>query len=377
MDTSNLIEKLNQNTGVILINIFIILAVVFMLWNYYYIKNLESKECKKINSLYPEMNGKISSIKKLNVDDNAPTNYTHNLRDYYIKTAYNACSSGDYQNNVVSTCVLRDLLKQGVRGFDFEIYSLNNEPVVATSIGKNYYVKETFNSVPFGEVLNIFKNFSYSTSGSPNPGDPIIIHLRMQTENQEVYTYMAKLFESMNSYLLGKKYSYENGGKNLGEVPLFELRNKMIIIVDKSNPSFMENKKFKEYVNMTSNSVFMRALSYTNSVKFTPDTSELKTYNKQNMTIVLPDPTNDPENPSGLLCRSLGCQMVAMRYQNNDASLKESIDYYNKYGHAFVLKPLDLRYIPVYIDKPPPPNPDFSYAPRKIEDPTGLYKFNI
>ena len=370
-------QKLMEEVGSTTINILLILAVIIMLWGHFYSKTLESRECKKVNLLYSEVNGKLSSIENIPVDEDAPNNYTHTLKDYYIKTAYNACSTGNYQNSVVSTCILKDIIKQGVRCLDFEIFSLNNKPVVSTSMDNSYFVKETYNYIPFADILNILTNLGTSTSTSPNPTDPIILHLRFNSANQAMYTSLANMFKSIDHYLLGKKYSFENHGKNLGNIPLLELRNKIIIIVDKSNTAFTENEAFKEYVNMTSHSVFMRALTYTNNVKYAPDAQELTTYNKQNMTIVLPDHLTNPENPSGLLSRALGCQLVAMRYQNPDSNLAENETFFNQNGHAYVLKPKKLRYIPVYINKPPPPNPNLSYAPRDIDDPTGLYKFEI
>jgi hypothetical protein len=373
-----LMEALNENFAAIIINILLIVAIVLMVWNYFYTINMEPKECKEIDKLYPSVNGKISSITtNQNSGTDATNNYTYTFKDYYIKTAYNACSLGQYSNNVVSTCVLKDLIKSGVRGFDFEIYSLNNAPIVSTSTGDSYFVKETFNSVKFADVLTTIQNFAYSASTSPNPNDPIVLHLRVKSNNQKMYTNMANMFEGMDDSMLGKKYSFENGGKNLGNVPLLDLVGKIVIIVDKSNPAFMENEGFKEYVNMTSNSVFMRTLKFTNGVKYTPDMDELKSYNKQNMSIVLPDDGANPDNPSGLLSRALGCQMVAMRYQSSDASLLEDTAFFDTTGHAFSLKPANLRYIPVTIPAPPPPNPALSYASRSLDDTSGLYSFKI
>ena len=54
----------------------------------------------------------------------AVPNFQYTLKDYYIKSAYNACSGGDYKNDYVDLCVMKDLLKQGVRGLDFEIFSI-------------------------------------------------------------------------------------------------------------------------------------------------------------------------------------------------------------------------------------------------------------
>jgi hypothetical protein len=127
----------------------------------------------------------------------------------------------------------------------------------------------------------------------------------------------------------------------------------------------MDNQNFYEYVNMTSNSMFMRALSYYD-VKFTPDMNELKEYNKKNMTIAMPDSGADPENPSGIICREMGCQLVAMRYQKFDANLQETLIFFDEAGSAFVLKPERLRYKEQTIPETPPNPPELSFSTRTI-----------
>ena len=74
---------------------------------------------------------------------------------------------------------------------------------------------------------------------------------------------------------------------------------------------------------------------------YEPD--QLENHNRSQMTIVLPDLTNNPDNPSAALARSYGCQMVAMRFQLPDGYLLENIKYFDEAKHAFVLKPVELR----------------------------------
>ena len=377
VNTQEIISALNDKKFTILSSVIIVIVIILFIFAYRWMKTLESEECKKIAKLYPELNGAIAPINNKKVSKNASNNFAYYLNEYYIKTAYNACSLGAYKNNAVSTCILKDILKQGVRGLDFCIFSVDDMPVVATSLDKNVYVKETFNYVPFAEVLNILRDFAFSSSGAPNPTDPLIIHLRIQSNNTKMFTNMALLFKNLSRYVLGKEYSFENQGRNLGREQLLKFKNKMIVIGDKSNPAFLESQELKEYINLTSNSVFMRELRFTQGVKYTPDVDELKTYNKRNMTIVLPDETSDPENPSGLLSRTLGCQLVAMRYQLSDSTLKQDTEFFDANGHAFVLKPEDLRYIPTFIKKPKPPNKNLSYAPRDLSASDGLYNFDI
>jgi len=321
-----------------------------------------------MDALYSTLNGKIRSI------NSSDPNCTYALRDYYIKSAYNACSGGAYKNDFVDICVLKDLLKQGVRGLDFEIYSIDDKPVVATSTSNNYHVKETYNDIDFSEVLNVIRNNAFATATAPNSRDPIILHLRIKSTNQPMYQNFAKLLEGYDSLLLGKEYSYENQGRNLGNVKLLDLVGKIIIIVDRSNTAFLECPEFYEYVNMTSNSLFMRALHYYD-IAYTPDINELIEFNRRSMTIGMPDKGANPENPSAIVLRETGTQMLAMRYQLYDTNLQENDMFFDLASYAFVLKPEKLRYVPVTIDAPPPQNPDLSYATRSIS--SDYYSFDI
>jgi hypothetical protein len=317
--------------------------------------------------LYPSIDGNIKSISPINSDCSG------NLYDYYIKTAFNACSGGSYQNDYVDICVLKSILKQGVRCLDFEIYNINNQPVVSTSTTNNYFVKETFNSVNFSDVMSTIANYAFSGGTAPNPTDPLIIHLRIKSNEQALYSNLANIFKSYDTIMLGKNYSYENYGKNIGAQPLTSFMNKIILIVDKSNNSYLENKDFMEYVNLTSNSVFMRALSYYD-VKNSPDINELEQFNQRCMSIVYPDVGVNPSNPSGTLCRATGCQMIAMRYQFVDNYLEENTIFFDEGGYAFVLKPANLRYNIVTIPDPTPQNPQYSYQTRNVG--SDYYNFN-
>jgi len=321
-----------------------------------------------MDKLYGKLDGKLRSI------NSSDPQFNYTLKDYYIKTAYNACSGGSYKNDFVNICNLKNVLKQGVRGLDFEIYSIDDQPIVATSTDDSYFIKETYNSVNFSEVMYTIQNYAFSNSTSPNPTDPIIIHLRIKSSNVKMYNNFANMLKSYNSLLLGKDYSYENHKTNLGDVPLLKLLGKIIIIVDRTNTSFMESLDFQEYVNMTSNSIFMRALHYTD-IKETPDLNELIEFNKRNMTIGLPDIGINPPNVSGILVRKTGSQLVAMRYQQVDDFLKENISFFDKAGFAFVLKDDNLRYIPVTIEAPTPQKPELSYATRTISK--DYYSFNV
>jgi hypothetical protein len=347
---------------------FILFIVILMIVYIIYLTKLSSRECSYMNDMYGTLNGNIRSI---NAND---PDCSGNLNEYYIKTAYNACSGGSYKNDVVNICNLKTALKQGVRGLDFEIYSIDNKAVVATSTADNYYIKETYNSVDFSDVMNTIQNYAFSGSTAPNFTDPILIHLRFMSNNQSMYTNLATLLKSYDSILLGKEYSYETAGHNLGGEPLLNFMNKVILIFDRSNTAFLENKDLMEYVNMTSNSIFMRAYSYYD-VKNNPDLDELTEYNKKNMTIVFPDSGSNPPNPNGVLAQDSGCQMIAMRYQVVDNYLLQNTAFFDNCTYAFCLKPQDLRYQPVIIPEATPQDPALSYATRNVT--TDFYSFDF
>lgn len=366
----NAIKNLNENFVTYMLFAMIILIVIIILWYYFYMRNLVNRECSAMDSLFSTLNG---SIKTLNSSD---PNCKYTFKDYYIKTAYNCCSPGTYKNDYVSTCALKDVLKQGVRGLDFEVFSMGDQPVVATSTVDSNYIKETYNYVPFSEVMNIITNYAFATSTAPNSKDPIIMHIRFKSSNQKMFQNFANLIKNYDRFFLGPAYSFEQNGTNFGNTPLLDLtkKNTIVLIVDKSNNSFMDCKDFYEYVNMTSNSIFMRALHYYN-VKNTPDLSELQEFNKQNMSISMPDVGNDPVNPSAIVCRETGCQMIAMMYQKNDTNLQENNAFFDKSGYAFCLKPERLRYIPVVVKTPTPQNPALSFQTRSVK--SDYYAFNI
>lgn len=361
------VTEMKESTAVFLIVVITLMIILIAIIYYFYYSGLRSRECKQMNALYGELNGKIRSI------DSSDT-FNYGLRDYYIKSAYNCCSGGSYKNDFVDTCNLKNVLKQGVRGLDFEIFSIDDKPIVATSTSDSYYVKETFNYVYFGDVLNIIRDYAFASSTAPNASDPIIIHLRIKSNNLNMYKNFAVLLKNYENMLLGKDYGFEYYGKNFGTVELRKLAGKVVIIVERSNTTFLEVPQFYEFVNMTSNSVFMRALHYYD-IKYTPDLQELIEFNKQNMTIGMPDKGSNPDNPSSIVMRECGCQLLAMRYQQIDTDIEENDMFFEENGYAFVLKPDRLRYIPVTIAAPPPQNPKLSYATRTVQ--SDFYKFQI
>ena len=118
--TDNVVESMstsNINKGIAryALVIMLFLVIICIICYFYYMYNLNARECKIMDSMYSSLNNRITN---LNFGTDETTNYT--FKDYYIQTAYNCCSGGSYRNDYVgsSCCVLKDILKQGVRGLD-------------------------------------------------------------------------------------------------------------------------------------------------------------------------------------------------------------------------------------------------------------------
>ena len=365
---SNLMTALDDASIVRIIVLVLVVIIVIGIISYISGKlSLRKRECSSLKTLYKNF-PRLSSFSTFD------SNFGYTLKDYYIKTAYNACSIGEFKNSFVDLCALKEVLRQGFRCVDLAVYSVDNMPVIATSSVDSYDVKQTYNSVPFDSVCETIANYAFNGSGCPNPNDPLILHLRVMSQNTVIYKKMADaIYNRLQDYVLGKKYSYENGGKNLGDVKLADLQRKVVIIVDKSNPMY-EGTELDEYVNIASNSVFMQAMRY-DEMRYTPDMQELIEFNKRQMSLVLPNISEYDTNPNPSMGFKYGCQMMAVSIQNYDNSMEFYDKFFNQAGTAFVLKPENLRYIPATIKMPNAPPPAYSYKSRDVS--TDYYNFSV
>jgi len=365
---SKLVTEQNKATMIKYMSYFIITILVIGLIAYTIDKiRLNKNNCDALGKIY-------TSFPKLSSFSTNDATYQYLLRDYYIKTAYNCCCGGEFKNDYVNVCALKTCIAQGARVLDFEIYSVDDNPVIATSAVVNNRVKQMYNQIHLEEALQVVNNYAFSGGSCPNPNDPLILHFRISSNNDKIYTKMADtIYSTIQSRLLDKEYSYEYTGRNLGSVPLKEFTGKIIISIDRANPLF-ENTPLKEYVNIASNSIFLRASRQYDIIN-TPDSTELIEYNKKNMTLTLPDLSVYNNNASPILNFNYGCQCVGMSFQNFDANMQYYSLFFDKVGHAFVLKPENLRYVPVTIPDPTPQSPENSYTTRTVS--ADYYSFSV
>ncbi len=381
----NMREMLHSSVSPTAIHWFgMVFVVVILLWLITYVTtklNLKRTNCLSIQSYYNEPTKITSSWTSLNSKD-----YQKNLRDFYIKTAYNCCASGQYKNDYVSLCALHNTIVQGCRCLDFEIYCLNDTPVVAVSSIDMVGVKQSYNALSISDVLNDINTYAFSevkvpSEGKdqrycPNPKDPLLLHFRLKTNKVNVLNQLAsEIAQILGGKLLPIDYMREYNGKNLTKVPISVFLGKVIIMIEKSNssqgmPILYQSKNLWELTNVTTNSAFIHEQFFTD-IKNATDPQDIIDFNRQNMTLVLPDMAEYDINYIYTVPQVLGCQLMAMSFQNHDQNLVTYNDLFEQAGSAFVPKPNSLLYIPTVIAKPAPLSPRLN-AKTKYKEVPGL-----
>ena len=366
-----------KNTTNTVVAILYCIYAVLLLAIGLYVTNkmsLKTKRCQIMEEVYRDLDGELSSIvpSQLNKTDSTTgcgaggENGIYEcalLRDYYIKTAHNCCAVGAYKNSFVSLCVLDKCLGQGFRCLDFEIYSIDDIPSVAVSSlatdlnqldpVTNYYIKESYNSIPFDKVLTRLKLNAFSSNACPNNEDPLFLHLRIKSSSIKVCNAIGGMIRKIlepGGYLLPASASCGGGGcggnaltQNIGKVPLAELMGKIIIIADINTSTTFRDAQTTlfEFVNIVSGGTFMTTNRYT-TIKH-GDISQNAELNKKNLSIVLPDVSTRDNNSDPYVCFNSGIQFIGMNVQNYDANLEYYNSKFGDGGKAIILKPKEQR----------------------------------
>jgi len=351
--------------------IFIAACIVYYV---YHKMTLLPKSCRRLN-------GKKTAALNLSWITTASFDPSSQflLRDYYVKTAYNSCSTGNFSNDYVSVCALQHAIRMGCRCLDFEVYGKNGQPIISTSLSDDKCIKETYNSVPFDEAMSTVATSAFSPSSNvcPNPNDPLLLLFRIKTNDVNVLNSMADSIKSNLNDRLIPEYNHEFGGKNICAEPVSKFAGKVIIIVE-SNPLLYQPgaERMYEITNLTSNA-FLRILTVFNVLN-SPDITELTSFNKQYMTIVLPDPSMSAQNYDPMPPSLAGCQCMAQSFQLlRDGNLAVYNEWFESgpMKSAFLLKPANLMFVPQTIQAPTPQKPQLSFASRPLH--SNMYNFTI
>jgi len=375
LQLASYVSQTNSTTLIHIIGTTLIIFIAGCIAYYVYYKiTLLPKSCKRLNVKKPAALNS-SWITSASAD---PTS-KYLLRDYYVKTAYNCCSTGNFSNDYVNVCALNHAIKMGCRCLDFEIYGYKGQPIVSTSLSDDKCIKETYNSVSFDDAMSAVATSAFSPSSNvcPNPGDPLLLLFRIKTNDVNVLNSMADSIKSnLNNYLL-PAYNHEFGGKNICAEPISNFAGKVVIIVESIPLLYQPGaERMYEITNLTNNA-FLRILKVFDVLNG-PNITELTTFNKQYMTIVVPDYSMSAENYDPMPPSLAGCQCMALSFQLlRDGNLAVYNEWFEAapMKSAFLLKPADLMFTPQTIPVPTPQNPELSFASRPLQ--SDMYSFSI
>jgi hypothetical protein len=374
MNTETLQQTFESTDSNVFRSFFLFIALIILgIVAYFVYTDISKKQNQsdQVMTQYQEKNNNLNSI--------TATAANKPLSNYFVLSAFNCCNTGNIDDGFCSTAVLQSILKAGPRFLDFQIFSENNQPAVSSSTQANYNIKESVNTCPFVNVMNILATFAFSPKSVPNSTDPLILYFRFFSSNKKMYDNLAALLESYHTLLLDPSFGFHHAASSktnlLCTTPLVNLMGKIIIMVDGTNNSFMDSPKFCEFVNITSNSMNLRCLQY-NQVLNSPDLHELQHYNcLNNMTIVLPDIVGGvPENPNGNVCREAYVNFVTVMFNIRDATFEDNLQFFNKNGTAFVMKPACAGVDPSgnTVPDPIPQKSSISSAPRDVQASNGV-----
>ena len=372
LQVKSFISQTDNTTLVHIIGTTLVIFIAGCIAYYVYYKTtLLPKSCRRLNG---KKSAALNSSWITTASSDPSSQYL--LRDYYIKTAYNCCSTGNFSNDYVNVCALQHAIRMGCRCLDFEVYGKNGKPIISTSLSDDKCIKETYNSVSFDEAMGAIASSAFSSNACPNPSDPLLLLFRIKTNDADVLNIMADTIKSNLSNYLMPDYSHEFKGKNICAEPVINFKNKIVIIVENNPLLYQGADRMYEITNLTSKT-FLRILTVFNVLNG-PNISELTSFNKQYMTIVLPDPSMSAENYDPMAPSLAGCQCMAQSFQlTRDGNLAVYNDWFESgpTKSAFLLKPADLMFVPQTIQAPTPQNPQLSFASRPLQ--SNMYNFTI
>ena len=380
-----------QTVEIIMYIIIGLVVLIFVMWAYN-ISTLKNRDCEKLDKIYYNADTMISPISRMQQGNkfegiNELFNGSHAVMNaYYVKTAYNCCSPGDMKNSFVNICALKKCIQLGARCLDFEIYSENGRPVIATaivnsSLNNSFYIKQTFNSIDLVDVLYTILYFAYNSDngGAPNSTDPLFLHMRIMTTEEKTINLIAKyLNEIIGDKLLGIEYGNNNYDMPMSNKNIVQFSNKCIIMVEQNNLNITTilNSNLYPMVNIMTNTEGCHLKRM--SELMNEDVVELVNYNKYYMTMILPDlsPSSTNNNPASAF--TTGCQFIGMHFQNFDTNLEFYFKVFDETRYSFVLKPCNKRYIPThYLVNPIADSEKGTTCSRSSGINTGHSKMNV
>jgi len=230
--------------------------------------------------------------------------YGYPLKEHFIYSSWNSCVNS---NGNVSLSQLENVMMEGVRFLDFEIYDIqdSNEKINAQvgysedSYSGNNQSIDSLDTILFSDIC---KKIVSSQVSAPNGNDPLFIHLRIRTKNIEA---IKDIYQCIENNIKTKQYN----GLVDSDTILSELKNRIIVIIDKHYIQSITDTRITDilddFTNMYSSTSDLPSKKIYNTLtetekrelSLTTSKNELNFTNVESLMMVTHDfvPDTDPE----------------------------------------------------------------------------------
>ena len=274
------------------------------------------------------------------------------INQYIVKSSYNSAISGKF----VSIDMLRFVISRGCRFLDFEVVFLDDKPYVALTTDPEYTLLDTNNKILLSDVLSAVNSFAFSNP-APCQKDPIFIQLRVKSDDERVYTEIAKSIDVSLSHRLYKRELNPSTTFN-------DVMGKAVIIFDNDiHPKYKELSECKnpnsdtcydltKYVNLTSNSSMSTKRKYLEFLETKKGkiltVMEDDTVDVDTLTIAVPEyfsaeiddnvfTSSDVAHPNiYTYTDNYNVQMLCYRYYMRDEQLDICENFFSQHKSAFI-----------------------------------------
>jgi hypothetical protein len=311
------------------VTLVIIIFIILILFSWIANRlSLKDRSCNKLKTYWPALTNTSYFLTPVSVKQNSgfgSDTSNNKLINYHVKSAYNCCCGDGYKNNFVALCALEKCIAIGCRFLDFEIYSYNNEPIVAASTANSNYIKETYNSLLLEEVLTTIKDKAFALSATNCADDPLILNFRVMSTN---LTMLKKMGDLIDRHLNSPRNSFKlelNKEENLIFTQMDKFYRKVIIICEFNPlPSIIDTNpdliKLKNNINLKAKGLNCNTFRY-NQIASKKGSASFIESTRAKFTIVLPNLDNSILNFDPTLSFETGCQAICMKHQNIDNNL--------------------------------------------------------
>ena len=354
-----------------------------------------TQKCLAVYDNYPKINQTpiVNGGRYFNTFFNTEKYY--GLRDFFYAASYKSYLPCGYTNDVVSYNALKNVLLQGARVINLDIFYKGPFPfadessiivgnVIDGQLSFLEGTKESQQYLQFANCLQIINDIAWKKTDAPLF---LYINLEFDANSKLEYQVSSQLQKYCSQYFLDKYYSFQR--VNIGDIPVNQAKNKMIILTNRKPVDGLLN----EITNglMTSQS--------TNLILYTIDKQDINSggvtthfAKKQdaietcqfNLVAVMkkeePNPDNklnpkiDSSNYDASHHFDIGLSITFMNWQVLDEPMKQYLEKFKDGG--MILKPENLIYQP----RPKPPallrNKKFDYNNRTVTGLGGFYNFN-